>query len=190
MTFAFALGSLLPLGTDSLVRIGMRLKPISQEERVRKMASIMGVKVDRVYLREGKGINAYSLGGLRNVLILERESMNLPDDQFRAMVAHELAHIKMKHTLKRSIVLAVGLSVVAALSLIDKLLLPSFLLVFLFDMEISKRMEKEADAEATRFVDPKALISLISKYGEVGPLSDHPSAEDRMRAIERVTGGP
>jgi len=189
IAFAFMVGALLPLSTDSIAKVGMKLRPIEMDQKISTMAETVGVKLDRVYLKEGGGINAYSLGGLKNVLILERESMNLPEEEFKAMVAHELSHIKRRHSLMRGAVLASGLLMALWLSSLNRLFLPAFLLVFLVDMLICRRMESQADRDAATFADPKALISLIWRYGDTGSMSDHPSAQTRVKKIESMISG-
>lgn len=202
-------GVLSKVGTGFLRRAqGMKFNALKSGElrnRALSMASRIGVTLDRVYVvPAGKGhlTNAY---GMSNAIALtDNLGKYLTKMQLEFVIAHELAHVKLKHARKYSLV-------VFAIFSITSLLLFSFpqrampfrpllqLIAMIGPLVVlyywSRRFEYSADGEAIDFTgDPETAIwalATLHQSRELPAASDkltelfatHPTLAQRVHAI-------
>jgi Zn-dependent protease with chaperone function len=182
------------------------LKGGELRERVVSMAGRAGVKLKEVYVlstgREPQA-KAYSTQTPRGNGMVLTDSLlpNLNKREVDAVVAHELAHLKLSHPriLASGIGLLMGLPGLFSTMVMDKnwaLVLPLFsvltLMVYLF---FKRRFEYSADAEAVTITgDPEALMTALIKVDRFNmtPMHPgrwleqiliHPSTQNRVQAI-------
>lgn len=200
------------VGTGFLRRAeGMKFNPLKSGElrnRALKMAAHMGVTIRRVYMvPAGKGhlTNAY---GLSNAIALtDSLGQYLTKTHIDYVMAHELAHVSLKHG-RKHLLLVLGVFLVLSLVLFRfsqyaMALLP-FAEIFVIVGPLvaiyyfSRRFEYAADAFAVDFTgDPEAAIRALvtlHKIHEVPAQSDrfselfmtHPPLARRAAAIAKV----
>ena len=185
-----------------------RLKSGELRNRALKMASQMGVTLDRVYMvPAGKGhlTNAY---GMSNAIgLTDNLGKYLTRPQVDSIIAHELAHVKLKHGRKDL------LSVIGIFSVMTVLffrfsryafplrIFAHFAVIFgplCAFYYISRQFEYSADRAAVEFTgEPEAAIQSLarlhkledvpsqhSKFSEL--FMTHPSLARRVDAIGRI----
>jgi Zn-dependent protease with chaperone function len=141
--------------------------------------------------------NAFALPGGAIVFGDELIALLERDEEFLAVVAHEIGHQHHRHALRSafqrsSIVLLVALLFGDAGSLAGfAVAIPTFLL----ESGYSREMESEADAYALRIlpekgIPPAALADVLRRIdpgdtpGWLDYLSSHPPTEERVRALD------
>lgn len=182
-----------------------RLKSGELRNRALKMADRMGVTIGRVYIvPAGKGhlTNAY---GLSNAIgLTDSLGQHLTKTQMDYVMAHELAHVKLKHAHKA---LVLVLTIYSAFALIffrfsqhAMALLPLAEITVFFGplvaiYYLSRRFEYAADRVAVDFTgEPETAIKTLvnlHRIHEVPAQCDgftelfmtHPSLTDRVQAI-------
>jgi Zn-dependent protease with chaperone function len=197
------------VGTVFLRRAeGMKLHKLKSGEfrnRALRVARGMEVTLRRVYVvPAGKGhlTNAY---GMSNAIALtDNLGKYLDEGQIEFVIAHEVAHVKLKHG-RMLLLLAVTIFSITAISLFllplqTKDFRPLFQLVAIMGPLIalyycSRRFEYSADREAIEFTDDSELaIRALAKLHQVRELpaaSDaftelfmtHPTFAHRVRAV-------
>ena len=185
-----------------------RLKSGELRNRALKMADHMGVTISRVYIvPAGKGhlTNAY---GLSNAIgLTDSLGQHLTKTQIDYVMAHELAHVSLKHG-RKHLLLVLGMFVALSLllfrfSLYAMALQPFAQIAVIFAPLVviyysSRRFEYAADAFAVDFTgEPEAAIRALvnlHKIHEVPAQSDrlselfmtHPTLARRAAAIAKV----
>lgn len=130
----------------------------------------------------------------KQVLLHSKFFFRFTPEERLAIVAHELAHIKSRHSLFSTLILTVGLalSFFAAIGT-SLLILPSIVwLVFFLVMVLYRRSaEYQADSIACRYIECGLLVSALSRIG-VGKGSDrivqglsHPPLKERVRKLKQ-----
>ncbi len=209
IAWLLAAGFLSKIGTGFLRLVeGMKFNALKSGElrnQSRSMARRMGVKLGRVYVvPAGKGhlTNAY---GMSNAIALTDNLGNfLTKIQLEAVIAHELAHVKLKHGRKH---LLLVIAIFSAMSLflfyVHRESLPFRPLIQLVAIigplatlyYYSRRFEYSADEEAVDFTgDPETAIRALANLQRIRELPTatdgftelfmtHPTLEHRVRAI-------
>jgi Zn-dependent protease with chaperone function len=202
-------GAVSKVGTVFLRRAQVmkfnRLKSGELRNRALNMASRMGVTLDRVYVvPAGKGhlTNAY---GMSNAIALtDNLGKYLTKAQLEFVVAHELAHVKLKHARKHSLLMFAVFSITALLLFsFPQRALPFRPLIQLIAMigplvalyYWSRRFEYSADGEALDFTgDPEVAIWALANVhrSRESPVAfrrlaelfaTHPTIAQRVHAI-------
>ena len=202
-------GAVSKVGTVFLRRAqGMkfnRLKSGELRNRALNMASRMGVTLDRVYVvPAGRGhlTNAY---GMSNAIALtDNLGKYLTKAQLEFVVAHELAHVKLKHARKHSLLMFAVFSITALLLFsFPQRALPFRPLIQLIAMigplvalyYWSRRFEYSADGEALDFTgNPEVAIWALANVhrSRESPVAfrrlaelfaTHPTIAQRVHAI-------
>lgn len=134
-------------------------------------------------IKNGDYVNAFSL--YNGSIIITSRSLSLEESEIKAIIAHELGHLKLHHHLKMLLIL----NALLFITLISISYLPIFipLIIFfvLFQRFLSRKFELEADYYAARLVGKDALKKVILNYGEnkSNILSTHPSSLTRIKKI-------
>lgn len=151
----------------------------------------------RISPRRGWRVGRF--GGLARANLLRREVLldsksffKLTPDERLAVVAHELAHLKSRHSLFATLILVAGVVLASASLTTGFLFLPTVVwLVFFFLMIYYRRQsEYQADLIACRYVNPSFLVSALSKLGtgsKTQPLAaglSHPPMRERIHRLE------
>lgn len=143
------------------------------------------------------GPNAFALPGSTIVLLDELVAAAASDDEVMAVLAHELGHVRERHTLRHVLqTSAAGVLVAAVLG--DVVSATSYAVAavptFLLNARYSRAFEREADEfgfalldtagiDRTHFVDFLKRLEAKSGGGSMpGWLSTHPGADERGRA--------
>ena len=209
IAWILAAGVVSKIGTGFLRRAeGLKLNALQSGEyrnRALKVARGMAVTLRRVFVvPAGKGhlTNAY---GMSNAIALtDSLGQHLNDRELDFVVAHEVAHVKLKHG-RKHLLLVVTIFLVSALVLFlisfqTKHLHPLFQLIAVFGPLIalyygSRRFEYSADREAIEFTDaPELAVQALAKVHqsrELHAASDaftelfmtHPTFAHRVGAI-------
>ena len=181
------------------------LKSGEYRNRALRVARGMDVTLRKVFVvPAGKGhlTNAY---GMSNAIALtDSLGQHLNDRQMDFVVAHEVAHVKLKHG-RKDLLLVVTIFAITALflflfSLQIKNLRPLFQLLAIFGPLValyycSRRFEYSADREAIEFTDaPEIGVQALAKLHQCRALpaasdaftelfTTHPTLEHRVGAI-------
>jgi Zn-dependent protease with chaperone function len=185
-----------------------RLKSGELRNRALKMAKQMGVTIGRVYIvPAGKGhlTNAY---GLSNAIgLTDSLGKYLTKIQMDYVMAHELAHVKLKHGRKHLLLVVAVFSILTLVSFrfsqhalfLRPLVQVAVIIVPLLAIYYSsRRFEYAADAEAVHFTgEPETAIRALTnlhRIHEVPARCDrftelfmtHPSLTQRIEAIAKA----
>jgi Zn-dependent protease with chaperone function len=185
-----------------------RLKSGELRNRALKMAKHMGVTIGRVYIvPAGKGhlTNAY---GLSNAIgLTDSLGQYLTKTQMDYVMAHELAHVKLKHGRKHLLLVVAVFSILTLVSFrfsqhalfLRPLVQVAVIIVPLLAIYYSsRRFEYAADAEAVDFTgEPENAIRALTnlhRIHEVPTRCDrftelfmtHPSLTQRIEAIAKA----
>ncbi len=192
-----------------LARDARKLDDRKLIENLRKLEMKMGLENVEYYVIKGrklKIVNAIQAGIKKyRVFIYDYLLDNLTTEECTAVIAHELAHIKMGHLIRvrRVSLIFIFFIMNGALLLIymrgsgSVYILPLLISLFaappLFGMYIRK-IEKEADLTAAKYLEnPENLVNAFKKLGELafipvkrGPFGKgtHPTLYERIRYIE------
>lgn len=144
------------------------------------------------------GPNAFALPGGTVVLLDELEKSAQHDDEIAAVLAHEIGHLRERHTMRHVLqTSAAGVLVAAVVG--DVVSLSSYaaaLPAFLLEARYSRAFELEADQVAFSVMDRagidrahfvRFLARMEQEHGVNVPgfLSTHPRAAERTRAAEQ-----
>ena len=147
---------------------------------VERVAERAGMPVPRVYLIESQQPNAFATGRSPKhaaVAVTTGVRALLTDRELRAVLGHELAHVRNRDTLISAIVatIASAISIIGfiglwfgggrrngVLALVAVILAP--IAAGVIQMAISRAREYQADRDGARFVqDPEALASALAR---------------------------
>ncbi|SMD30410.1 M48 family metallopeptidase [Picrophilus oshimae] len=177
--------------------------------RAMELANAMNINVPDLYILDTRNriANAFTVSRKESYVFITRLLMNILDvDEVTAVMAHEFAHIKLRHNLKTSIInFAVILFLInialygLTLDSFAGIMLPvisiiiyMFFTTFLLNY-IKRRNEINADLTAIKYVNPDYLISALHKIENLEIFSrrisdiylDHPSIDRRISIINR-----
>lgn len=183
-------------------------------ERIYGMARQAGVRLQEVYIlpaSQRRMANAFATSG-NHVLLTDYLVANLSRRELEAVVAHEIGHLRRRHTLAIPVAFVaiyfgwmyvaklLG-NVVEIVEVVDPL--PLLLLAGLLPLRfLLRRFERSADAQAAQLTnDPEAMISALGKLARLSLLplrwtwwesttSTHPSMIRRGEALARRFGLP
>ncbi len=201
------------VGTAFLRRAeGWKLRELKAGEyrsRALRVARGMGVTLRKVFVvPAGKGhlTNAYGLSDA--IALTDSLGQHLNDPQMEFVVAHEVAHVKLRHGLKH-LISTVAIFAVTALALFllssqTKHLRPLFQVIAIFAPLVvhyycSRRFEYSADREAVEFTEaPEIAVQTLTTLDEshglpaatdafVELFMTHPTFAHRVRAIVNHT---
>ncbi len=187
--------------------LGMSLEAVTAgelRERVFALAAHAGVKVEQLFVigaRDARLVNAFAMQG-RCVLLTDTLLEQLSRREVEAVVAHELAHLKLRHSLLLSATLVVSATV--ALLALYPLGAWGFALGGLISWQayalVARACEWAADREAVRWThDAGALIRALGAISRsngfpldwgpwTGLVFAHPSTRGRALALARHGG--
>ncbi len=211
--------TVVPIRTQYLQR-QLHFRPIDRDIHplVWDVAVRSGVDVAQIgyaELSRLKVANAYQAGDGRNSIVMLSSYLDnvLNEEELAAITAHELAHVRRRHFVKRLIAYFVPAFLIfntyAALKLLEASAVVSrdmgtvfsaiLVVVFIGHVVLimpwlSRRWEIEADLYASSVVSPKAMVSALTKlaeksliYGSIDKrmefLISHPVLESRIRRI-------
>jgi Zn-dependent protease with chaperone function len=195
IAWLLAAGVVSKVGTGFLRRAqGMKFNKLKSGElrnRALSMASGMGVTLDRIYIvPAGKGhlTNAY---GMSNAIALtDNLGKFLTKTQLEFVMAHELAHVKLKHARKYFLLVLAVFSIAALLLFsFSQRALPLRPLLQVVAMigplaalyYCSRRFEYSADREAVDFTgEPETAIWALTNLRQSNEL---PAAYDRLTEL-------
>lgn len=167
--------------------------------------SDLGDQEVRLLFRRGafKAIDVNALAFPDGTIILLDGLVTLSehDDEIAAVLAHEIGHVKHRHSL-RKIVRATGVTVLATMLLGDSSSLVEEIIAAgagIAELTFSREFELESDREAGIIMrklgrNPEALVDLLRRIvadcgeacEETGLLSTHPGLRDRLETVTRV----
>lgn len=170
----------------------------------RRVASTLGAEGYRLELRASPriGANAFALPAGTVVLTDELVALAKDDEEIAAVLAHEIGHARHRHALRHLLQNSAATLVVATLTgdIASAASLAATLPTVLIDSKYSRDMEREADADALRYLDARGLprrrfadILLRLEASRAGPgktavsipeyLSTHPDTRERVEAF-------
>ena len=167
-------------------------------EELSDLAEMMGVRL------EGEGILKVAPQWVNAGATIDGKIIlgQIVADEFdrearRGILAHELAHLKAKHSMKSvAVLLLASIPVFFFISLLHLPSLVSFLLVFsaysLILPKVSWRFEDEADAIAATFVGINPVIKGLRELAEAKHADvrrdtySHPSISDRISRLQKT----
>ncbi|PZF85029.1 protease HtpX [Jiangella anatolica] len=173
-----AVNGYVALRSDTIALGAMRAYPVSEAEQpvlhrvVRELTAPARVPMPRLYVSPTRAVNAFATGrdpAHAAVCCTEGILALLDERELRAVVAHELAHIRRADTLVSSTAGAVASVVMVAASMrgpVGRVLLTLLgpLAAAAVRLTVSPAREYEADAEASRITgDPLGLASALRK---------------------------
>lgn len=186
---------------------GQWLKPSQHTERCRALAE----RFDRAAVafdarnrlplvlcrrtNEGGGFNAFALPN-GQIVLLDGLVQALTDDQLMVVLGHELAHVRERHSMQ-ALLRQMGLLAVAGVALGDFSTVAAASMAGLQGLSYSRDAEREADAEALRFMasaglPPRLWAEVWQRFaqeearggGGLPPwMSSHPTTEERQRLV-------
>lgn len=178
-------------------------------ESARDLARRIGLKGVELYVLDWSKFrvaNAFQ-SGRASVYISNYLIENMPEEELRAVIAHELAHSKRRHVAKAMAMMAfpalagLNLVILGVLSLGPGSVLPALLLFVAglvtafvaprLALRAQRRFELEADELGVRALgDPRPMIGALRRLAQLsgdakGSLT-HPSIDERIRRIESL----
>ena len=185
-----------------------RLKSGELRNRAMKMANHMGVTIGRVYIvPAGKGHLTNAYGSSNAIGLTDNLGKFLTRTQMDYVMAHELAHVKLKHGRKHFLVVVVVFSILTlllfrfsqhALSLQPLVQVAAIFVPLVAIYYLSRRFEYAADGMAVNFTgEPETAIRALAnlhRIDEVPARSNrftelfmtHPSLPLRVEAIAKA----
>lgn len=191
----FLIGYFVP-GARNIPKKGKKL----QKEEIEELKRKMGVDAE-IYVLPAKNMrmNAFQMGAKgKYIVILQPLFEKLSNEQLLAIVAHELAHIKLRHVLKTllafNIVLAIGINAFLlpipdiAIGIISAIAFP---LAITLNILLKRKFDYDADRYAAKFVGQEAMISVLKGIESaiypqflIEKGKGNPLIKKRIRAIE------
>ena len=188
-------GVVARVGTGFLRRAeGLKLNALKSGEfrnRALSIASRMGVSLGRVYVvPAGKGHLTNAFGMSNAIAVTDNLGKYLNKAQIEFVIAHELAHVKLKHGRKQLLVVIAIFSAIALLlfrfrqpaltfrPLVQLVVMIGPLTAVYF---CSRRFEYSADREAIDYTgDPEMAVQALAKLHQSREL---PAADDRLTEL-------
>ena len=195
-----------------LKRNTQKINDVAFERNVKKLAKNMGigdVKIGILPWKKLKIANALQIGTKEvYVFISDYLFENLTLQENLAVLAHEFAHIKLKHIFKIQIFVFSVILGIAYFYFLPPLFLgdgsttlliqvigiwSGIILLSIFLPIIRRRFETQADLFAAKYVQPEYLISALNKLTDLNFMPkniskvwglDHPSISKRINNIE------
>jgi len=208
------LTSKFEIGSIYLMRNARKLDNWELIKNLKNLEMKMGLENVEYYLIEGrkfKIVNAIQAGIKKyRVFIYDYLLDNLTIDECTAVIAHELAHIKMRHLIRvRKVILIFIFYIINAslLLIYIRAFLSVYILPFLLFIFVSpyllgvylRKIEKEADLTAAKYLEnPESLVNAFKKLSELAfiPMKrgmfmkgTHPSLHERIRYIKEYIKG-
>ena len=194
---------------------GLELADPKLFERILNLAQKMNVKVEKMIMlswKKLKVVNALQIGPRRfSIYVSDYLIENLKPVEVEAVVAHELAHAKKRHVLKKLlltllfVLISMNLllySWVIRVSPISHIIaIAGIILLLAVNVAItafSRRLELEADALSAKALGgPEPMISALQRIGELNliPMKypriigwglPHPSIQDRIEKLKKI----
>ncbi len=195
LIIGFFVGYFVP-GTRKIPKKGKKL----ENEEIEKLKRKMDVDAE-VYVLPAKNgvINAFQIGAKgKYIVILQPLFEKLNNEQLLAVIAHELAHIKLRHVLKTlllfNIIFAIGINAFlfpipdVAIGVITALAFP---LAITLNILLKRKFDYDADRYAVKYVGAEAMISALKGIeAAIYPQfliekgKGNPLIKKRIRAIE------
>jgi heat shock protein HtpX len=206
--------------SDKLAIAASRSKPVSEQEQprlyaiVRELATQANMPMPRIYISPSPQPNAFATGRNENraaVAVTEGLLQILDEGELRAVLAHELAHVKNKDILIGSVAaaIAMGITFIARMAMWGAMfgggrddeggnpigLLAMAILApvaaFLLQAAVSRSREFEADRSGARLLgygEPLArALEKIHAGAKQVPMNVHP-AQATMYIVNPLTG--
>ncbi len=167
LSFSFILGYYVP----SAAKFSKRGNKYDNAE-LRELKKRMGIDANVYVINSPNlGLNAYQIGGRGKYVLLSSKLLeNLNDKEIIAVIAHEFAHIKLRHVLKNQVsvylILVLGINSLFVFNslLYSAIILSSIVPIALgVNIFLKRKFDYEADSYAAKFVDRKYLISSLKK---------------------------
>ena len=133
------------------------------------------------------------------VIFDSKKFPKLPAEERLAVTAHELAHIRCRHSLFAGLILVSGSALAVVIAWSGSLILPTLVWLAFYTLMVFYRRSSEyqADRIAASFVPPQSLISFLARSGSPGRLYmriavglTHPRPEERVDRLKRRLSGP
>lgn len=160
----------------------------------------------------GRVIQVVHRPGRSVLMVSESMAREWPPHQLLAVLAHEAAHVRLRHTVRKVLWVtlggAVALPAVVALNMaafaflpgslgfarVLVVLLPITMLRRLYHLVVIRRHEREADAFAAGVAGPQAMLDALHRLGGGGPSSvlvhrrwtTHGTSEERLARIRAM----
>lgn len=159
-----------------------------------KLSHSAGINVE-LYLVDSEGINAYATFGNQVFVTKGLLKMVESEDELACVLAHEVAHIKLRHPQKQIGVIELSFLLLSSLDLKGKKEILARFVLALANLGFSRSQEKEADIEGIDIAlksgyNPRAMLSFFEREkGDKAPrwmeyLSTHPFPEKREKICE------
>ncbi len=177
---------------------GLNFEPLLYNwiDRVgRKLSQSANVKVD-FYILDTDEINAYATLG--NLVFLTKGLLKIveTEDEIACVLAHEVAHIKLRHPQKQSGVIALSLALLSSIDLKTEEKLLAKVLLALANLGFSRSQEREADKVGMEIAlksgfNPQGLLNFLNRLGRerVPPWTEyfasHPLPSHRLEICKR-----
>lgn len=165
LIIGFFVGYFVP-GARKIPKKGKKL----ENEEIEKLKRKMDVDAE-IYVVPAKNIriNAFQIGAKgKYIVILQPLFEKLSNEQLLAVIAHELAHIKLRHVLKAlivfNIIFAIGINAFLfpipdiAIGIITALAFP---LAITLNILLKRKFDYDADRYAAKYVGAEAMISAL-----------------------------
>ncbi|MBC7329511.1 M48 family metalloprotease [bacterium] len=159
-----------------------------------KLSKGAGVSVN-FYILNTDRVNAYATFG-KNVFLTKGLLKSVDsEDELAGVLAHEVAHIKLKHPQNQTNLVLLSLALLSSLNLSKKKEILAKSILGLINLGFSRKQEKRADIEGIWIslrsgFNPKGLLYFLQKLGdEKSPgwmeyLQTHPFPSHRIRICE------
>jgi hypothetical protein len=159
-----------------------------------KLSRGAGVPVN-FYIINTDQVNAYATFGHNVFLTKGLLKMIESEDELAGVLAHEVAHIKLKHPQNQTNLILLSLALLSSLDLSEKKEILAKSILALTNLAFSRKQEKQADTEGIWIslrsgFNPKGLLYFLQKLGEeksprwMEYLSTHPFTLNRIRICE------
>jgi len=135
-----------------------------------------------VHVKNSDLINAFILG--KDKLVITSKILEIAPNEIRAVLAHELAHMELRHYLINRVLLVVTVTGGTILGILNQFpLLVVFLMSsLLIQRYVQRKLELQADKLASKVVGVNEMRSLLLRYGDKSSniFSTHPSVVARV----------
>ena len=134
---------------------------------VQQVAEEFGMEAPETYVSREGGVNAFAFGLERNSIVLTADLIDLmTEEEIRAVIAHELAHILCEHLLYRSVAIAITAPVLPGATALPAALVRRGALGLLYSWYRSA--EYTADRASLLIIqDSKVIVSVLAKLAGV-----------------------
>lgn len=190
-------------------KLAVKGKKIESKE-IETLLNKMGLENIEIYSIDSKNSNAFQIGGRGKYIFITNTLIEkLNEEELEGAIAHEAAHIKLRHVLKKILlfncIIGTGVNALLFFSIFNLQghlhpVIVSFgiwciiLLYVLLRRMMRQRFENQADCYAIKFVAREHLISALKKinsliYPEeiIGENFMHNIVKKRIENIERCS---